>query len=151
VLSLFAGLMEIIPAVGPIVAAVPVILVALLQSPTQALFALIFMLGIHQFEGNIVFPNVMRSQTSISPLLVLVALLSGYAIGGALGALTAIPVVAVTRIFLLQVVAPAIRRQTGAPEQQVEEPEETAGNKGVGSIRKRIKALRDKGNNSSNG
>jgi predicted PurR-regulated permease PerM len=116
VLSLFAGIMEIIPGMGPIIAAIPVLLVSLLQSPTKALFSLIFMLGIHQFEGNIVFPNVIGSQTSMSPLLVLVALLSGYAVGGILGALTAIPVVAVSRVLLLQVVAPAIRRATGAPE-----------------------------------
>jgi predicted PurR-regulated permease PerM len=116
VLGLFAGIMEIIPAIGPIIAAVPILLVALLQSPTKALFSLIFMLAIHQFEGNIVFPNVMRSQTSISPLLVLLALLSGYAAGGLLGALTAIPLVAVARVFIIQVIAPAIRRETGAPE-----------------------------------
>jgi predicted PurR-regulated permease PerM len=120
VLGLIAGLLEIVPAVGPVIAAVPMLLVALLQSPTKALITLVFAVGIHQFEGNLVFPNVMRSQTNISPLLVLVALLSGYAVGGLLGALTAIPVVAVSRVFLLEVVAPAIRRQTGAPA-----PEET--------------------------
>jgi predicted PurR-regulated permease PerM len=116
VLGLIAGLLEIVPAIGPIIAAVPMLLIALLQSPTKALITLLFAIAIHQFEGNLVFPNVMRSQTDISPLLVLVALLSGYAAGGLLGALTAIPVVAVARVFLLQVIAPAIRRQTGAPE-----------------------------------
>jgi predicted PurR-regulated permease PerM/pterin-4a-carbinolamine dehydratase len=120
ILGLIAGLLEIVPAVGPIIAAIPVLLVSLLQSPTTALISLIFMLAIHQFEGNIVFPNVMRSQTSISPLLVLVGLLSGYAGGGILGALTAIPLVAVGRVFILDVIAPAIRRETGAPEPKEE-------------------------------
>jgi len=138
VLSLFAGVMEIVPAVGPILAAIPILLVALLQSPTLALFSLIFMLGIHQFEGNIVFPNVMRSQTSISPLLVLVALLGGYAIGGLLGALTAIPVVAVSRVFLLQVVAPAIRRQTGAPEPEEKEKVDNHWKAWIKSIKRKI-------------
>jgi predicted PurR-regulated permease PerM len=124
VLSLFAGTMEIVPTVGPIIAAIPVLLVSLLQSPTKALFSLIFMVGLHQFEGNIVFPNVMGSQTSMSPLLALVALLGGYSVGGLLGALTAIPVVAVSRVFLLQVVAPAIRRATGAPEPEEEKEQE---------------------------
>jgi predicted PurR-regulated permease PerM len=123
VLGLIAGLLEIVPAVGPVIAAVPMLLVALLQSPTKALITLVFAVGIHQFEGNLVFPNVMRSQTNISPLLVLVALLSGYAVGGLLGALTAIPVVAVLRVFLLEVIAPAIRRQTGAPAPEETKPE----------------------------
>jgi predicted PurR-regulated permease PerM len=116
VLGLLAGLLEIVPTVGPIIAAVPILLVALLQSPTTALITLIFLLAMHQFEGNIVFPNVMRSQTSISSLLVLVALLSGFAAGGILWALTAIPVVAVGRVFVIDVIAPAVRRETGAPE-----------------------------------
>jgi predicted PurR-regulated permease PerM len=117
-----AGLLEIVPAIGPIIAAVPILLVAFLQSPTTALISLIFMIGIHQFEGNIVFPNVMRSQTDISPMLVLVALLAGYAAGGLLGAVTAIPLIAVARVFLLEVIAPAIRRQTGAPAPEKKKP-----------------------------
>jgi predicted PurR-regulated permease PerM len=121
VLGFFAGLMEVVPALGPIIAAVPILVVALLESTTKALFALVFMIGIHQFEGNLVFPNVMRSQTSISPMLVLIALLSGYAIAGVLGAITAIPVVAVSRVFFLRVVAPFVRGQTGASEPGEEE------------------------------
>ena len=147
VLSLFAGVMEIVPAVGPILAAIPILLVALLQSPTLALFSLIFMLGIHQFEGNIVFPNVMRSQTSISPLLVLVALLGGYAIGGLLGALTAIPVVGVSRVFLLQVVAPAIRRQTGAPEPEEKQQGENLWNTWIEAIKRKINGAKEKEDN----
>lgn len=114
ILGLIAGLMEIVPGVGPVIAAVPILVVSLLQSPTKALISLIFMVAVHEFEGSIVFPNVMGSQTSISPLLVLVGLLSGYAGGGVLGALTAIPLVAVGRVLVLDVVAPAIRRETGA-------------------------------------
>jgi predicted PurR-regulated permease PerM len=116
VLGFFAGLMEIVPAIGPIIAAVPILIVALLQSTSKAVLALVFMVGIHQFEGNLVFPNVMRSQTAISPMLVLIALLGGYAVAGVLGAITAIPVVAVSRVVVVRVVAPFIRGQTGAPE-----------------------------------
>jgi predicted PurR-regulated permease PerM len=49
-----------------------------------------------------------------APLPVLVGLRSGYVAGGVPGALTAIPLVAVGRVFVLDVIAPAIRRETGA-------------------------------------
>jgi predicted PurR-regulated permease PerM len=143
ILGLLAGILEIVPAVGPIIAAVPILLVSLLQSPTTALISLIFMLAVHQFEGNIVFPNVMRSQTSISPMLVLVGLLSGYAVGGILGALTAIPLVAVGRVFILDVVAPAIRRETGAPEPREEDGENQGMKSGIEKVKELVTGDRD--------
>ncbi len=113
-LGLIAGLLEILPIVGPIIAALPVFAIAILQSPLKALVAMVFIIIVHQLEGNVVVPNVMRSQTNISPLLVLLALAGGFAVGGLLGALTAIPLVTVARILLLEAVAPAVRRWTGA-------------------------------------
>ncbi len=113
-LALVAAVLEVLPIIGPIIAALPVFAVAILQSPLKALIAMIFIIIVHQVEGNIVVPNVMRSQTNISPLLVLLALAGGFAVGGILGALTAIPVVAVVRILLQEAIAPAVRRWTGA-------------------------------------
>jgi len=115
VLSLLAGLLEVIPIIGPIIAAIPMVGIALTQSGGKALLALVFVLIIHQFEGNIVFPNVMRTQTEISPLIVLVAFVAGGSLGGILGALTAIPVVAGVRVLLVQLVAPRLASGSGAP------------------------------------
>jgi predicted PurR-regulated permease PerM len=125
VLGLLAGLLEFVPWVGPIIAAVPLVGSALLQSPTKALLALGFVLVLHQFEGNIVLPNIMGTQTEISPLLVMLALLAGGAIGGILGAIIAIPLAAALRVFVREVIAPAVRRQTGAvvPEAETAEGE----------------------------
>jgi predicted PurR-regulated permease PerM len=120
VLGMLAGLLEFIPWVGPIIAAVPVVGSALLQSPTKALLALGFILVLHQFEGNIVLPNIMYTQTEISPLLVILALLAGGAIGGILGAIIAIPLAAALRVFVREVIAPAVRRQTGAAPGRLE-------------------------------
>jgi predicted PurR-regulated permease PerM len=114
-LGMIAGLLEFVPWVGPIIAAVPLVGSALLQSPTKALEALAFVLVLHQFEGNIVLPNVMYTQTAISPLLVLIALLTGGAVGGILGALVAIPLAAALQVFVREVIAPEVRRRTGAP------------------------------------
>ena len=103
VLGLIAGTLEFIPVIGPIVGAVPMVGVALLQSPTKAIIALGYAILLHQVESNILVPNIMRTQTEISPLLVLLALSGGLTIGGIFGAL----------VFVEQVF-PAIRHRTGA-------------------------------------
>jgi predicted PurR-regulated permease PerM len=116
VLGVFAGLMELIPIVGPMISGVVVVIAALASSTTQALLALVFMILLQQFEGNILVPFVMRSQTEISPLLVIIALFAGGTIGGLLGALIAIPVVAALQIVVMELVVPEVRRRFGGTE-----------------------------------
>lgn len=114
-LALQAGLLEIITVIGPIVASVPILLVALLQSPTTALITLIFLVVMQQIENHILVPNIMRTQTDVPPLLVVLALFAGATAGGLLGALVAIPLAAALRVVVVQLIAPAVRRWTGAP------------------------------------
>lgn len=109
-----AGILELIPFAGPIVATLIVFGLTLLQSPGLALATLVFMIVLQQVENNILVPFIMRSQTEISPLLTILALFAGGAIGGLLGALVAIPITAALRVLVREVLAPAIRRRTGA-------------------------------------
>jgi predicted PurR-regulated permease PerM len=117
VLGLIAGTLEFIPIIGPILGAVPMVGVALLQSPAKAIIALAYAIILHQVESNILVPNIMRTQTEISPLLVLLALTGGLTIGGIFGALVAIPLTAALRVVFIEQVFPAIRRRTGAHEE----------------------------------
>jgi putative heme transporter len=123
VLGILAGLGEFIPMVGPFLAGALMVLMALFVSPTTALITLIFVLILQQFEGQILTPNIMRSQTEVSPLMVILAILAGSALGGLMGAIVAIPVMAALRVIIEEIVAPAIRRQTGAPPVQIEDKE----------------------------
>jgi predicted PurR-regulated permease PerM len=113
-LGVFAALMEVFPYVGPAIAAIPIVTLAFMESPTLGAVAIIFWLAVQQIESNILLPNIMRSQTEVSALLVLLALAAGYALGGLLGAVVAIPVTAALRVLVVMVLAPAIRRRTGA-------------------------------------
>jgi predicted PurR-regulated permease PerM len=112
-LSLIAALLETIPVIGPIVAAVPMLGIALLQSTTKFLITFIFVICLHQVESNIVLPNIMYRQTEISPMLVLLALLAGWSVGGVLGIIIAIPLAAALRVFVLELIAPALRKRSG--------------------------------------
>jgi predicted PurR-regulated permease PerM len=115
-LAVLAGLGEFVPYLGPVVVALPAVAVGLLQSVQQgALVAAVYVV-IQQIESHIVTPNVMRTQTDIRPATVIVALVSGYAVAGVLGAIAAIPVFAAARVLLVHVIAPAIRRSARTVE-----------------------------------
>jgi predicted PurR-regulated permease PerM len=113
-LGVFAAMMEVFPYVGPAIAGIPIITLAFMESPTLGAVAIVFWLAVQQIESNILLPNIMRTQTEVSALLVLMSLAAGYALGGLLGAIVAIPVMAAFRVFVVMVLAPAIRRRTGA-------------------------------------
>lgn len=113
-LGTLAGALEIIPIFGPIITWVIIVLVALAQSPSKALFAAIYFLLLQQIEGHILVPFVMRSQTRTPPLLVILALLVGAVLGGVLGVLVAIPIATSLVVFADDVIAPSIRKYTHA-------------------------------------
>ena len=73
-LGLIAGIGEFIPYLGPILAAIPAILVALTKSPELALWTLLAYLVIHQIEGQIVAPLVQRRMVSIPPAVMLLGI-----------------------------------------------------------------------------
>jgi predicted PurR-regulated permease PerM len=113
-LAVMAGSLEIVPVLGSLTSSVIIVAVAFLQSTQLALFALLFVAILQLVEGNIVFPNVMSSQTDMSPLLGLLAFFAGSVVGGPLGALVAIPLAAAIRVLVVEVIAPMVRRWTGA-------------------------------------
>jgi predicted PurR-regulated permease PerM len=99
-LAMFAGLMEIVPFIGPIVSAVPAVLVGLSVSPLTGLLVLIVLVFVQQFEGHIIVPQVMKKAVGLHPVAVILALLVGLKLGGVLGALLAIPVATAVSVFI---------------------------------------------------
>jgi putative heme transporter len=93
----FLGFMELIPYIGPVLGALPPVLVALFTEPISALWVGLLFLGIQQFEGHIVAPQIFGHTLRINPLLVIFGLLVGQQIYGVVGALVAIPILAVLR------------------------------------------------------
>jgi len=124
VLALVAGVMELVPVVGPYISGTIIVLVALLDSQSQALITLGVVIVEQQIENNLVVPNVMSSQAEISPIMTILALFAGASIGGIIGALVAVPIAAASHVLVVEVLAPAIRRQTDAPPHGQDEANE---------------------------
>lgn len=91
VLGVLAGLLEIVPFFGPILAAVPGILLALLVSPTHALLATALYLVIQQAEGNLITPIIQQHAVELPPALLIFSLLIFTYLFGLVGVLLAAP------------------------------------------------------------
>jgi predicted PurR-regulated permease PerM len=99
-LGVIVALFDLIPLVGATLGAIIVIIVCLFISTTSAVIMLVFFLIYQQVENHVFQPLVFGKSVSISPLLVLIAVLFGAALGNILGALIAIPVVASLQILV---------------------------------------------------
>ena len=97
VFAVFFGLMELIPYLGPILGALPPIIVALFSDPISALWVGLLFLGIQQLEGHVVAPQIFGHTLRINPLVVIFALLLGQHVYGIIGALMALPILSVLR------------------------------------------------------
>lgn len=94
-LGLWVGLMEFIPAIGAFLGAVPAVAVALLVSPTQALIVAALFLVAQQIEGNLLVPKVTGDSVNVHPLWVLFGVMAASALYGIVGALFALPAIAI--------------------------------------------------------
>jgi predicted PurR-regulated permease PerM len=97
-LALIAGVGEMIPLLGPIIGAVPALMVAAFQSPWQFWAVLIFAIAVQQIENYLIVPRVMGSKVHISPLAVFVAFMCGATLLGVIGAIMAIPAAAILQV-----------------------------------------------------
>ena len=95
--AVFYGVMELVPYVGPILGAIPPVVVALLTDPITALWVAVLFVGLQQLEGHVVAPQIFGHTLRINPLLVIFALLLGLQVHGIVGALIALPILAVLR------------------------------------------------------
>lgn len=99
-LAILAGFMEVIPVIGPIISALPAVLVAYVISPALALFIALGYFAIQQAENHFIVPQVMRKAVGLNPLIVIIAIAIGAKLLGIMGALLAVPITVVGQILV---------------------------------------------------
>lgn len=99
-LAFIAGLLEIIPNIGPTISMIPAVLVALGTSPLlgAAVFALYFL--IQQLENNLMVPKIMSKAVGLSPLVIILSLMIGFRVAGMAGAVLSVPSVLLLEIII---------------------------------------------------
>jgi predicted PurR-regulated permease PerM len=97
-LAIIAGLLEILPNLGPTIAAVPAVILAFLAGgPVMGVIMVIFYILVQQFENNLLVPKIMQANADVNPLIAIVTVLTGFKLGGVVGALLSIPTYIVFR------------------------------------------------------
>ena len=96
-LSIIAGVLELVPIIGPIIAAIPAVLLAATAGPVPVAAALGLYLLVQQVENNLLVPKIQGDAVELHPAMVMAAIIIGGSLAGLLGAILALPVTAAGR------------------------------------------------------
>lgn len=99
-LAILAGLLEIFPTLGPIIAAVPSIIIGLGISPVMGLAVAALALLVHQLENYLLIPKIMEKSVGISPIAILLTLAVGAKLAGIVGVIISVPVLITSQVLL---------------------------------------------------
>lgn len=97
-IGLVAAVTDIIPYIGPIIGALPAVVLGTMQEPVLGLYALAGFVAIHQIEGTVLAPQIVGDAVGLHPLLVILAILIGGELGGLGGMLVAVPVAGAVKV-----------------------------------------------------
>lgn len=111
-LGLIAGLLDMIPMVGPVIAGIPAVLLAFTVSPISALWTLLLFLGIQQLQGNFLQPMIQKHAVDVPPAVLLFAVFASGVLFGFLGVLLAAPLTIVVYVFVQRIY---VRNLLGKP------------------------------------
>jgi predicted PurR-regulated permease PerM len=98
-LSILNGIFNIIPYFGPVFGAVPIVFIAILDSPTKGLWTGIGLFILQQIEGNILSPKITGDSINIHPLMIILLLIIGENFGGFMGMLLSIPIGVIVKVI----------------------------------------------------
>ena len=100
-LAVVAGVTELVPVIGPIIGAIPAILLGLADSPTTALAVTILYIAIQQLENHILVPRIIGESVGVHPAILMVVLVVCSQVFGLLGAILSAPLSAMARDLFL--------------------------------------------------
>jgi predicted PurR-regulated permease PerM len=100
VVGVLAGVMELVPMFGPILGAIPALLLALFNPFPTVVWVALYFLAIQQIESNVLGPRITGHAVGLHPLGALLALLAGFELAGLFGALFAVPVVGILWVLI---------------------------------------------------
>lgn len=92
ILGFLVAILEIVPMVGPVLAAIPAIFLAFIQSPALGLWVIVFYVVVQQLENHLLVPVVLGKTTGLNPIVVIIALLIGQQLAGIPGMILSVPV-----------------------------------------------------------
>lgn len=101
-LGIIIAITDIIPYFGPIIGAVPAVIIAAAMSGKMAVYVIIIIFVIQFLEGNVLSPYIVGKSLNMHPLFIMAALIIGGEMGGIMGLILAVPILAVMKVAMLQ-------------------------------------------------
>lgn len=102
-LAILAGLLELIPNLGPTISMIPALIVGFSVSSVTAIGVFFLYIVVQQLENNLIVPQVMKRIVGLHPLITLIALMIGFQLGGIGGAVLALPIVLVLKLIAWEI------------------------------------------------
>lgn len=109
--AVIIGCTNVIPFFGPLIGAIPTLLLVVIQSPIHALYLLIFIIILQQVDGNIIGPKILGNSTGLSSFWVMFAILIAGGMWGFAGMVLGVPVFAVIYYIIRRLVAYALKKK----------------------------------------
>lgn len=104
-LAIIAGLLEVIPTVGPTIAVIFAAVIGLTVSPMTSLFIIIWGIVVQQLENNFLVPKIMGKACGLNPLITILLLLTGTKLSGFIGAVLAIPIYLTVEVIVKTIIS----------------------------------------------
>lgn len=98
-LALIAGLLEVIPTLGPIISAIPAVIVSIAVAPHLTIFVILAYILIQAVENNFLVPKIMQKAVGLNPIVVIIGIIVGGELMGLIGALLSIPFISMLVII----------------------------------------------------
>lgn len=117
-LAIIAGILEIIPIIGPIISSIPAILIALTVTPILGLAVAALFFIIQQLENHLLVPMIMSRVVGVQPPVVIIALLIGARLAGISGAFLAVPLIVVSKIIITEILFEEKKTEKGLEEEE---------------------------------
>lgn len=108
VIAILGGVLNFVPVLGPIIASIPAIFLALLNSPLTALLVGIILFFINQITSVIIFPSLISKQVKLSPVVIIVAVLAAGNMMGAVGVLLVLPLIIMFKLYWINFIRPQL-------------------------------------------
>ncbi len=125
--SFIIGITNIVPVFGPFIGAVPSVIIIFITSPIKALWFILFILVLQQFDGNILGPKILGNSTGLTAFWVMFAILLGNGLFGVVGMILGVPTFAVIYSIIVSVINNALKekglpveaKEYAAPENKI--------------------------------
>jgi predicted PurR-regulated permease PerM len=99
-LATLAGILEVIPFIGPILSAMPAVIIAFVQSPALGIGVILLYIIVQQIENHVLVPKVMQKTVGTNPIAVILGILIGFRLAGVAGAVVAVPLIAIVTVIM---------------------------------------------------